>query len=106
MRILLDHCTPAPLRYALKEHVVETAYERGWAELVNGELLAAAASNGFDILITTDQSIRHQQNLARRKLSVVLSTNHWILIRRSAELVVSAVASIEEGEYVTVDIPE
>jgi hypothetical protein len=36
MRILLGHNTPAPLRYALRGHQVETAYERGWAELENG----------------------------------------------------------------------
>jgi hypothetical protein len=44
MRILLDHNTPAPLRYALRGHRVETAYERGWAELLNGDLIAEAES--------------------------------------------------------------
>jgi hypothetical protein len=62
MRILLDHNTPAPLRYALLGHQVETAYERGWAELLNGHLLSEAESAGFELLITTDQGIRYQQN--------------------------------------------
>jgi predicted nuclease of predicted toxin-antitoxin system len=76
MRILLDHNTPAPLRYSLQGHNVETAYEYGWAELTNGELLTAAESAGFDLLITTDRSIRYQQNLAGRKLSLlVINTN-------------------------------
>jgi predicted nuclease of predicted toxin-antitoxin system len=57
MRILLDHNTPAPLRYALPGHQVETAYEQGWAELTNGELLSAAEAAGFDLLITTDKGI-------------------------------------------------
>jgi hypothetical protein len=39
MRILLDHNTPAPLRHSLQGHNVETAYECGWAELTNGELM-------------------------------------------------------------------
>ena len=62
MRILLDHNTPAPLRYALSGYQVESTYERGWAELTNGELLALAEADGFDLLITTDNGIRYQQN--------------------------------------------
>lgn len=54
MRILLDQNTPAPLRYALQGHQVETAYEKGWAELLNGDLIEAAEADGFDVLITTD----------------------------------------------------
>ncbi|MCI0366139.1 MAG: hypothetical protein L0219_19945 [Phycisphaerales bacterium] len=78
MRILLDHNTPAPLRYSFRGHQVETAYERGWAELTNGDLLSVAESDGFDVLITTDRGIRYQQNLAGRKLALILlSTNDW-----------------------------
>jgi hypothetical protein len=106
MRILLDHNTPAPLRYSLRGHNVETAYERGWAELTNGELLAAAESAGFDLLITTDRSIRYQQNLAGRKLSLlVINTNDWTRIRRFKEVVISAVSSVQSGDYVEVEIP-
>ena len=54
--ILLDHNTPAPLRYWLIGHQVETAYERGWAELTNGELLRLAEQAGFDVMITTDKA--------------------------------------------------
>ncbi len=44
MRILLDRNTPAPLRYALRGRRVETAYERGWAEPLNGDLIVEAES--------------------------------------------------------------
>lgn len=66
MRILLDHNAPAPLRHWLIPHQVETAYERGWAELTNGELLRVAEQAGFDVMITTDKGIRYQQNLTGR----------------------------------------
>lgn len=90
MRILLDHNTPAPLRDSLQGHEVETAYERGWAVLTNGELLAAAELAGFDLMITTDKGIRHQQNLSGCKLSLlVISTNDWTRIRKSKALVVA-----------------
>jgi hypothetical protein len=85
---------------------VEIAYDRGWAELTNGDLLAAAESAGFDLLISTDKSIRYQQNLSGRKLSLlVLSTNDWTHIRKFTGLVASAVSSIESGAYVELEIP-
>ena len=72
MRILFDHNVPDPLRHALKGHEVETAYQRGWARLTNGDLLVAAEQAGFEVLITSDREIRYQQNLAGRKLALVL----------------------------------
>ena len=62
MRILFDQGTPAPLRGLLSEHSVSTAYEMGWSELENGDLLEAAEVD-FDALITTDKNLRHQQDL-------------------------------------------
>jgi hypothetical protein len=49
MLILFDNGTPAPLRHALKGHIVVEAIERGWDRLVNGELIAAAEAEGFQI---------------------------------------------------------
>jgi len=93
--ILLDHNTPAPLRYWLIGHQVETAYERGWAELTNGELLRLAEQAGFDVMITTDKGIRYQQNLAGRRLAiVVINTIDWTRIRKSKSIVVDGVSEI------------
>jgi predicted nuclease of predicted toxin-antitoxin system len=106
MRILLDHNVPAPLRYVFEGHQVETAFERGWAELTNGELLSAAESSGFDLLITTDQGIRHQQDWSARKLALlVLSTNDWMRIRQYTPLVAAAVTSMRDSSYLEVEIP-
>jgi hypothetical protein len=77
MRILFDHGTPAPLRRTLVAHTVSTAYEMGWATLENGDLLSAAEAS-FDAFITTDQNLRHQQNLTERRLAIlVLPTTSW-----------------------------
>jgi predicted nuclease of predicted toxin-antitoxin system len=106
MRILLDHNTPAPLRYWLLGHQVETAYERGWAELTNGDLLRIAEEAGFDVMITTDKGIRYQQNLAGRKLAlVVINTNDWTRIRKSKSLVIDAISKIPPGSFVEIEIP-
>jgi hypothetical protein len=56
MRILFDNGTPAPLRQAFENHTVVEAIERGWDRLVNGELIAAAEAEGFDVLLTTDKT--------------------------------------------------
>ena len=54
MRILFDQGTPLGIHEFLAEHQVETAFERGWSALQNGELLRAAEHAGFDVLLTTD----------------------------------------------------
>jgi hypothetical protein len=66
MRVLFDQGTPVPLRQALLDHQVATAYELGWATLKNGELLRVAEAQGFEVLVTTDSNLRYQQNLAVR----------------------------------------
>ena len=66
MRILFDQGTPAPLRRALKQHTVSIAYEKGWDKLENGELLKAAEAE-FDVFVTTDKNLRHQQRLIGRR---------------------------------------
>jgi hypothetical protein len=57
------------MRRHLPNHSVFTAFELGWSELSNGELLAAAETR-FDALVTTDQHLRQQQNLVNRKIFV------------------------------------
>lgn len=105
MRVLFDQGTPAPLRHALVGHVVETAYQRGWSQLKNGELLATAEADGFEVLVTTDANLENQQNLAGRRLAVVvLLSTSWPRIERSLPRVVAAVGSCRLGTYVEVAI--
>jgi hypothetical protein len=100
MTILFDQGTPVPLRQALVGHTVDTAYERGWSTLSNGELLTAAERASFDLLITTDQNLRHQQLLTNRRLAIlVLPTTRWPEIQRHTAGVAAAVAAIEPGTY-------
>lgn len=106
MRILFDQGTPAPLRRFLTQHEVVTAYERGWAQLKNGSLLDAAEAEGFALLVTTDTNLRYQQNLAARRIAiVVLSTTSWPRIQRAIDLVVQAVDAVILGSYAEVAIP-
>jgi PIN like domain len=72
MRILLDECVPRPLRRQLPGHAVHTIQEMGWAGKKNGELLALMSGAGFEVLLTVDQNLRHQQNLAALGVAVVV----------------------------------
>jgi hypothetical protein len=71
MRIVFDQGTPAPLRRALSGLTVATAFELGWSNLAHGDLLQQAEAQ-FDLLITTDQDLRYQQNLAGRRLAILV----------------------------------
>ena len=100
MLVLFDQGTPAPLRHALVGHVVETAYERGWSSLKNGQLIAAAESAGFEVFVTTDKNLKYQQNLTDRSLAVlVLQTTSWPRIQRALPRVVAAVVAASKGSY-------
>ena len=71
MRILFDQGTPAPLRKALTHHDVATAYEMGFSQLTNGNLLKEAEAS-FDALVITDQSsLQYQQNPAGRRVAIL-----------------------------------
>jgi len=104
MRILFDQGTPVPLRDALIGHEVITAYEAGWATLRNGELLLAAEQACCEVLLTTDTNLRYQQNLASRKIAiVVLRTTRWPRIRQQLPRVLDAIALCTRGAYLEVE---
>jgi hypothetical protein len=106
MLILFDHVTPRGLARFLPGHAVTKAKDRGWDTLTNGDLLAEAERAGFDVLLTADRNMRYQQNLAGRKIAlVVLSTPQWPRVRLHIERVAAAVNSATPGSYTEVEIP-
>ena len=105
MRILFEQGAPAPLRWHLAGHVVDTAFERGWSNLSNGALLERAEADGHQLLVTTDQNLRHQQNLADRQLAiVVLLAASWPRIQQHVDDIRAAVDRIGPGMYIDVPI--
>lgn len=106
MRILFDNGTPAPLRHSLSGHTVVEAIELGWDRLVNGDLIAAAEAEGFEVLVTTDKNMRYQQNLKGRKIAfVVIGNQQWPTLRRYVDRVVLAVDTASPGSFAEVEIP-
>lgn len=81
-------------------HEVRSAYEMRWAELTNGKLLDAAEQAGFDILITGDKRLRHQQRIKGRAIAVViLGPTHWWTIRANPQPICDAVSAALAGTY-------
>lgn len=106
-RILLDEGVPIGVRTLVPGFHVEAVAEMGWAGLANGELIQAAGAAGFEVMIACDQSIRYQQNLAGRRLAlVVLTTNHWDTIRANGGGILPAVAQAAAGSFVLVEMPK
>jgi hypothetical protein len=79
---------------------VETAFEKGWATLDNGDLISAAENASFELLVTTDQNLRYQQNLKNRRIALlVLPTTRWPQIEAHASEIVAAIKMTKSGEY-------
>src|ERR1035437_7691655 len=106
MLILFDQATPVPIRPYLEGHTVRTAAQQGWEKIGNGDLLTAAEEAGFDMLLTTDKNMRYQQNLAGRKIAVVvLGQQQWPQLRPHIQRVIEAVNAAKPGRYAEVEIP-
>jgi hypothetical protein len=73
MKILLDENLPRKLKADFgAEHYVKTVRDMNWLGKRNGELLGLATFNGFDIFITIDRNLRHQQNLDKFNITIFL----------------------------------
>ena len=105
MKILFDQGTPVPLRRFLPQHEVDTAAENGWSTAQNGDLLKLAESNGYELLVTTDQNLRYQQNLTSRRIGiVVLMKTSWPRIRQRVPEIIAAIERGAGGAYAEVDV--
>jgi hypothetical protein len=106
MLVLFDHVTPRGIARFLVGHTVTTAKERGWDTMSNGELLKAAEKAQFEVFITADKNIQYQQNLAGRKIAIiVLSTPQWPRVKKHIDKIAAAVNNATAGAYIDVDIP-
>jgi len=106
MRVILDHSAPAPLRRHLPGHEISEAFEQGWERLENGDLLTAAETAGFEVLVTSDKTRRYQQNFTRRKIAiVVLGQGQWSALRPHVQLVLDALNAAVPGSFTEVPIP-
>ena len=107
MRIVFDKNVPVGVRRFLPGHDVSTFIEMPWhPQLENGELLKAAESAGFDVMVTADQNIQYQQNLTGRKLAlIVLGSNIWPIVRDHGATIKAKVDGATQGIFEFIEMP-
>jgi hypothetical protein len=109
MRVLLDECLPTQLRHSLPGHDVRSVRYMRWTGQRNGALLALMQAHGFEVLVTVDQSLRHQQNLAAAGVAVVLlqaASNRYPDLAPLAPAVLTALAALNPGDVVEITAPQ
>ncbi len=105
MRLLIDECIDERLRLLFPGHDCQTAHFAQLAGLKNGHLLEAAEVAGFDILITVDQNIPDQQDLAGQRIALVIlcaQTNRLRDLQLLVPAAISTLASIGTGDVVRI----
>ena len=106
-RILLDECVPARLRHEIPGFEVRAVREYGWASKPDGELLRAADAE-FDVLVTVDRGLVHQQNLAGLRLRVVVLVaydNHIRSLRLLLPELLTVLVALQPGQIVHLGPP-
>ena len=103
-KVLLDENIPHDLRPHFRHHETFTAAHLGWAGLKNGQLLAAAEKEAFDVMVTGDLSLTYQQNMVGRKIAIVsLSAIGWPVIEPHVLKIAEAVDRAAPGSFTRVD---
>ena len=90
MKVIIDECVPRVVKSRLPERGITTVQEMGWSGIKNGELLKLVEVQ-FDVFVTSDKNLRYQQNLADRKLAIVLLPSNQVPV------VVSLLSEIDEA---------
>ena len=105
MRVLLDESLPRQLALKLPEHEVETVQRKGWSATKSGRLLGLAADSAFEVLLTGDRNIEHQQNVSKHRIGVVVvaaKSNRMEDLLPLVQEIQRAIETVKPGQLVTV----
>jgi len=106
-KVLFDENMPRKLRRDLPEFYIRTAQEQGWSAFKNGQLLKQLAGT-FDVLVTIDQNIRHQQNLPQFRVGVVaieVPDTRIVFLRQLLPQIRDAITIVKPGELIIIERP-
>jgi hypothetical protein len=96
MKVLLDECTPHVLKRLLTRAEITTVQEMGWSGITNGNLLKRQTQ--FDVLITSDENWKYQQNLAGVQIAIIqLPTNQIPKVIALAPVIQASLKTIQPG---------
>jgi hypothetical protein len=95
MRILLDECMDERFRKSFPGHDCQTVKYAGFAGRKNGALLSAAEVAKFDVLLTVDRGFEYEQNLAGRKIAILIVSAESNRLRDLLPLVPDILVALE-----------
>ena len=110
MRILLDECVPARLQREFPGHEVRTVPQAGWAGISNGKLLRLIAASGrFDLFLTVDKKLPHQQKIQSLPFPIVLlraQSNDIASLRQLVPELLRRLPGLKPGQVMMVGQPD
>jgi predicted nuclease of predicted toxin-antitoxin system len=101
MKILLDECVDWRLLRDLSQYDVKTVKQLGWEKVKNGALLRLAAT-AFDVFLTVDSNLPHQQNAATVEIAVIVlraRTTRLPDLRELLPLLYEALGTPRRGQF-------
>lgn len=108
IRVLIDECLPKQLKRWLAEIdtdlEIQTIKDAGWEGMKNGDLLRE--SNGkFDVLVTADKNMHHQQNFVGLDISVLVYPTNWAkIVKLGVSAFVQSLQKIKPGQKTVMDM--
>ena len=110
MRILLDECVPARFRRELPSHEIQTVPQAGWASISNGKLLGLVAASGkFDVFLTVDKNLPHQNKTRALPFAIVVlraKSNRLSAIRPFAPEILRRLPEFQPGQVFILNQPD
>jgi predicted nuclease of predicted toxin-antitoxin system len=105
MKVLLDECVPRKFKRSLPGHECQTVPEAGFAGKTNGELISLAEERGFEVLLTVDKGLVNEQNLAGRRIAIIVvsaRSNRLADLLPHADACVAHISSVRHGQIVRI----
>ena len=100
MKIIIDECVPSIVKRGLPERQIVSVQEMGWSGIKNGELLKLVVAE-FDVFITSDKTLRHQQNLTTLAISIILLPSNQVpVIKAMLPNIDQALSTITQQQFV------
>lgn len=107
MKILLDECVTKKLIPFLIGHEVSTVSQKKWNGLKNGDLIAKAEQEGFEMLLTVDKKIKYQNIISKYKITIVIintSSSAIETISKYIPVLLKEMKSFESGNIYFIDL--
>jgi hypothetical protein len=102
MRVLLDENLPHELRhFFVRPHEASTVQFMGWRGIRNGDLIARAAAERFDVLVTMDRAVEHQHGVLPLALIVLEApSNKFDVLRPMTPRILAALVRCQPGRVI------